>query len=132
MLKNSLFKTTSSLKNTLKNSYTTVGYGDMFPVTVPGKIIAAFVMLAGLLIFALPISVLSWNFANVWREYNEEKALKSQEETSAKEAVETALNLADPIQQLKKINIEIWDMDAIGDSDFLGEVGGWFDGETRI
>ncbi|HEY0647128.1 potassium channel family protein [Phenylobacterium sp.] len=35
---------------------TTTGYGDMFPVTVPGRLIASFVMLAAIL-FVLPLLI---------------------------------------------------------------------------
>ncbi|MBI5755236.1 ion transporter [Candidatus Peregrinibacteria bacterium] len=37
---------------------TTVGYGDMYPVTVIGRIVAAFTMLAGLALFGLLMNVI--------------------------------------------------------------------------
>lgn len=43
---------------------TTVGYGDVVPVTVLGKVIGAFVMLFGLGMFALPIGIIASGFAN--------------------------------------------------------------------
>lgn len=42
---------------------TTVGYGDVVPVTVPGKIAGGMVMLFGLGMFALPIAIVSAGFA---------------------------------------------------------------------
>ncbi len=42
---------------------TTVGYGDITPVTPYGKIFGAVVMLIGLGLFALPIAILSTGFA---------------------------------------------------------------------
>ena len=38
---------------------TTVGYGDCFPITVLGKVIAILVMLSGVILLALPITVLT-------------------------------------------------------------------------
>lgn len=44
---------------------TTVGYGDMVPATVLGKIIAGFTMVAGLSMFALLVSVMGKVMQNV-------------------------------------------------------------------
>ena len=42
---------------------TTVGYGDVVPVTAIGRIIAGFTMLMGLMMLALPIGIVSTAFA---------------------------------------------------------------------
>lgn len=41
---------------------TTVGYGDMFPVTGLGKLIASVAALSGLMVIAIPVTVISTNF----------------------------------------------------------------------
>jgi voltage-gated potassium channel len=41
---------------------TTVGYGDVFPVTAAGKVIAAFIALLGIGLFALPAGILGSGF----------------------------------------------------------------------
>jgi voltage-gated potassium channel len=41
---------------------TSVGYGDMVPITVIGKIMTAIIMLCGVAIFALPAGIISAGF----------------------------------------------------------------------
>lgn len=45
----------------------TVGYGDMTPVTLPGKVVGCVTMLTGTLVLALPISVIGTNFQKVMK-----------------------------------------------------------------
>lgn len=44
---------------------TTVGYGDVVPVTTAGRIVGAFTMVSGLLMLALPAGIVATSFANV-------------------------------------------------------------------
>jgi len=46
----------------------TVGYGDVYPITFWGKLIAALSMISALVIMALPISVIGANFSRAWAE----------------------------------------------------------------
>jgi hypothetical protein len=52
---------------------TTVGYGDMSPTTVGGKIIASFAMLTGVLVIAFPVSV----FSDLWHKELERRGALS-------------------------------------------------------
>jgi voltage-gated potassium channel len=52
---------------------TTVGYGDVFPVTPLGRFAAALVALAGIGIVALPTGILASSFAEEFRERHERK-----------------------------------------------------------
>ncbi|XSG82814.1 MAG: cyclic nucleotide-gated ion channel [Methyloligella sp. ZOD6] len=42
---------------------TTVGYGDVVPITVPGKIVGAVVMLLGLAALAIPVAIVATGFS---------------------------------------------------------------------
>ena len=46
---------------------TTVGYGDVTPVTAVGKVFGAFIMVLGIGMFALPAGILATGFANELR-----------------------------------------------------------------
>jgi len=59
----------------------TVGYGDAYPVTVPGKIVASITMITSVIITALPISVIGANFTQQWIVYKANDAAKAREQT---------------------------------------------------
>ena len=54
----------------------TVGYGDVYPLTVEGKIVASLTMIASVIITALPISVIGANFTQKGIDYKEGLASK--------------------------------------------------------
>ena len=57
---------------------TTVGYGDVFPESTAGRIVAGIVALTGVGIVALPTGILASSFAEVFREhYEQEQKQKS-------------------------------------------------------
>lgn len=49
---------------------TTVGYGDMVPIQWYGKALAMVTMLAGILVIALPITIVGSNFSSVYENVN--------------------------------------------------------------
>ena len=58
-------------------SVTTVGYGDHYPLTVGGRIVCGFCMLAGIMVLALPIIVIGNAFEEVFAEEKRHKAEKA-------------------------------------------------------
>lgn len=49
---------------------TTVGYGDIVPITVVGRMVGAVTMVAGLAMLALPIAIISSSFSEVISKHN--------------------------------------------------------------
>ncbi|CAD7941066.1 unnamed protein product [Amoebophrya sp. A25] len=108
-------------------TYTTVGYGDMVPFSGLGQMFATATMVVGLLVLAMPISVLSANFSQVWKEHEEEARLRMKSDEIEREAVQSALAIKDPAEQFRRVLLELWDEDALGERDFLGEAQIEFD-----
>jgi voltage-gated potassium channel len=65
---------------------TTVGYGDVYPETVLGRVAAGLVALAGIGIVAMPTGILASAFAEEFRERHEAKQLKKKELAMTKPA----------------------------------------------
>ena len=51
---------------------TTIGYGDVYPITVAGKIVAAFVAVAGIGLIAMPTGILAAAFSDAMRKEHDE------------------------------------------------------------
>ena len=72
---------------------TTVGYGDAFPRSGVGKMVAVLTMLSGLIIIAFPITIIGTNFADVWTESRAKKL--AQQEKEALRAIQRGMTSVD-------------------------------------
>lgn len=69
---------------------TTVGYGDMYPEGTAGRMVATVAMISGVLVLALPLSVIGSNFSNSYDESMKAKAYQVMEERAEAEASKSA------------------------------------------
>jgi len=101
-------------------TFTTVGYGDVVPVTVIGKLVAACTMIAGVLVLAMPISAISLNFGQVWEEWVEERRLEAEAREVDVMCVTKAMQ---GMESRSRLLLELYD-DCLGGGtpEFLGEV----------
>ncbi|MFC4892813.1 ion transporter [Pseudofrancisella aestuarii] len=74
----------SSISNTLWwgiATLTTVGYGDMYPITLLGKLVASGLAILGIGVFAIPSGLIGASFIDEIRREREEKEKQEQEKS---------------------------------------------------
>ncbi|XP_052072599.1 potassium voltage-gated channel subfamily C member 3-like [Mytilus californianus] len=59
---------------------TTVGYGDIYPVTTLGCTVGAFCALSGIIILAVPIAIVAGNFTTYYKKYTEFQMIKGMQD----------------------------------------------------
>lgn len=87
---------------------TTVGYGDHYPITVGGRIVCGFCMLAGIMVLALPIIVIGNAFEEVFAEEKRHKAEKARRLALKKleREMENGTASAEVLAKIDEINAE--------------------------
>jgi hypothetical protein len=61
------------------------GYGDAYPTTALGKVVASLASLMGILVIAFPVAVIGQTFKDQWKEHTDKKQLKKKLKKEAKE-----------------------------------------------
>ena len=72
---------------------TTVGYGDMHPISIGGKVTACIFSCIGVLVIAIPASLLSSSFVTVLKRSRQEKKEAGDLTTSPQDVHSTILSL---------------------------------------
>ena len=77
-------------------SSTTVGYGDLFPTSNLGKVMGTLTMIVGILVLALPITIIGTNFVQEYMEVEGKKErLRRYQERELKRLNESGVGLDD-------------------------------------
>jgi len=92
---------------------TTVGYGDTYPISAGGKVVASFTMAASLMALALPIGIFGAYFSEIWNAHvKQEQQEKTEREQKLKEKRQGGRMLSqfDTSWQLEKFSTELGDI----------------------
>jgi hypothetical protein len=100
---------------------TAVGYGDYQPSTPLGKFFGSVTIIAGAIVFAMPIGIISSNFTHVWSEHEaKERAFEDQSGEHNRSAILEVLN-GYGMDGRTQVRFEVWDYDgACDEPEFLG------------
>jgi len=85
-------------------SMTTVGYGDMYPVTAAGQIVAMVAMVSGIVVLSVPITVIGANFDEETREQHRINQMRKRVGELEKAKVAQQLALENPVAGMQEIN----------------------------
>lgn len=87
---------------------TSLGYGDLYPKTVQGKCVGMMAMIAGLLLIALPIAIISQKFQDIYEANDKEDAKNraAQRMKGAPHETWTLIPGSDVVRRLKALPIK--------------------------
>lgn len=107
---------------------TTVGYGDHYPTTPNGKIVAVVCMVWSLVILALPVGVLGATFTQVWDGFAKNRKIEAAVLRREMVSVAHAIQRIEPVKASRILLLQVWNDDGQTEAmpacpeDFMGEV----------
>jgi hypothetical protein len=107
---------------------TTVGYGDHYPTTSNGYIVAVVCMVWSLVILALPVGVIGGTFTQVWDQFAKNKISEAATLRREMKYVAHAYQRIEPAVVSRLLLLQVWNEDGQYESmpaspeDFMGEV----------
>ncbi|MGZ7179843.1 MAG: ion transporter [Halobacteriota archaeon] len=81
----------------------TVGYGDIYPVTLPGKILEIFIAVMGITLFALPAGILGSGFYDEVQKRRKEKSATQEPQPLSPQDVVNEINKAGALKDAGKL-----------------------------
>jgi hypothetical protein len=86
----------------------TVGYGDNYPTTSLGYVVAVSTMVFSLVILALPIGIVGNNFKNEWDMYELKREVEAENVKAEMRFITSAIKTLDPGRMSRLMLIEVW------------------------
>jgi len=111
---------------------TTVGYGDHYPTTSLGKIVAVLTMIFSLVILALPVGVIGGTFSQVWDDYKIERKNLAERRQREMVFITSAIQRLDPTRMSRLMLIEVWNDQLGGEGYSERPVRARFMGEVTV
>jgi len=87
---------------------TTVGYGDQYPTTTQGYLVAVATLVFSLVILALPVGVIGGTFSQVWAEFDDEKQRQALARKLDLQSMSAARQMIDPYAMSNLLLIQVW------------------------
>lgn len=108
---------------------TTAGYGDFYPRSSFGYMVAVLCMSFSMVILALPVGVIGGTFSSVWEEYEIERSKWDEEMLQERKKITLAVETINPAKMRSLMLIEVWNERFFCKDNIRGQA--WTEGEQE-